>query len=85
MAQEETEAANPYGAKFVRLEQRGPVLTVRMVDVPDARGGKAMMLCDANGEPLPGQTRCVLEQVFHGAGTLTVTFRVDGKAVALAG
>ena len=47
--------------------------------------GNKLMLCDEHGEPLPGQHSVVWTDATPGQPpTLTVTFAVDGSAVALA-
>jgi hypothetical protein len=44
-----------------------------------------LALCDAEGDPLPGQIDCTLHQPAHreGLATLTVRFAVTGTAVRL--
>lgn len=47
-------------------------------------GGRAIMLCDDEGEPLPMQTAVRLDQSMGDASQITVTFAIDGKLVRLA-
>ena len=46
-------------------------------------GGRAMMLCDADGEPVPMQTSTELRQAVGEASTITITLHIDGEQVVL--
>lgn len=60
-------------------------LVLRTVDGCAVPGGRALLLADEDGSVLPGQTALVLEQEENGRMLATVTFEVDGLAVALDG
>ncbi|HMO74076.1 MAG TPA: hypothetical protein PKD48_01900 [Sphingopyxis sp.] len=47
-------------------------------------GGKAIVLCDDNGSPLPMQSRVVLSNGVDEMGEITVTFVIDGERVRFA-
>lgn len=60
-----------------------PRMRVRIIEDAATVSGKAIMLCDEAGEPLPQQ---ISARVFYTAGaeaTISVTFFIDGKDVAL--
>ncbi|MGJ8478035.1 hypothetical protein [Sphingobium yanoikuyae] len=49
-------------------------------------GGLPMLImCDQNGEPLPGQVACQVTTHADGTSTAVVTFDINGRDVALAG
>lgn len=58
-------------------------LTVRFIDAPAMPGGKALALCDADGNMLPMQQHTEFENGVHDGATITVTFRVDGEQVRI--
>lgn len=48
-------------------------------------GGLPMLvMCDQNGEPLPGQVACQVTTHADGTSTAVVTFTINGRDVALA-
>lgn len=47
-------------------------------------GDRALVLCDADGEALPCQTRVVVESEMAALARVTVTFLVDGENVVIA-
>lgn len=57
-------------------------MIITMQDAPAMPGGKALMLCQADGTPIPMQIAGVLNQDFDGV-TFNVTLRVDGETVRL--
>ncbi len=64
------------------IDARGsePKLTIRIVE---GQGRKWLALCDASGTPLPKQKALVLNESVDDIPTVTVTFIVDGRKVAL--
>jgi hypothetical protein len=57
-------------------------LQIRVMD-GYGTSGPFLMLCDANGEPLPGQYSTHLTQQVDDISKFTVTFNVDGRDVVL--
>jgi hypothetical protein len=47
-------------------------------------GGRAVLLCDDDGVPLPMQYRVVLDQAVGEASSITVSFHIDGDKVRVA-
>ena len=71
--------------RAVWLEVPGGVASVlvRIIDAPGCPGGKAVALCDDEGDMLPMQSRAVLDNgVDH--TTITVTFQIDGNLIRFA-
>jgi hypothetical protein len=62
------------------VEPSSPLL-VRIVDGCHAAGGKAILLCDQDGNRLPGQVRATLDQSID-RSEITVTFAIDGAEVS---
>jgi len=60
-------------------------LLIKIVDAPMVPGGKAAVLCDAEGNIFPGQSRCALECEVGSPTVFTVSFEVDGKQIKLVG
>lgn len=58
-------------------------LTIRLKRGATMDGG-ALVLCDEDGNMLPGQQGCVLETEIEEEGVLTVRFIVDGERVRIA-
>ncbi|WP_260928215.1 hypothetical protein [Novosphingobium sp. 9] len=52
-----------------------------MIDAPAIPGGRAIALCNEDGEMLPMQLRAVVENAVGEFGTITVTFSIDGEQV----
>ena len=59
-------------------------LLVRIISAPGTPGGKALALCTEDGEVLPMQRSCVVENEAQDAGVITVSFYIDGKSVRFA-
>lgn len=60
------------------------MIVFKIADARGARGGKAILAYDGEGNQLPGQVKCDLAQEAGGPTMIAVTFFVDGKAVRLA-
>lgn len=58
-------------------------LTVHISEAAGVPGGRAILLCDYHGEPLPMQISHVLEQGVGESSILTVKFVIDGKEISL--
>ncbi len=58
-------------------------LKVMIKDAGAVPGGRAILLCDEHGEPLPGIVHVVVENGLRDA-RVTVTLLVDGDQVAFA-
>lgn len=56
------------------------MMQVKVISTPR---GRDLMLCDADGTPLPNQRAVALKQEAGKTSTVTVTFVVDGKRIAL--
>lgn len=61
-----------------------PKLTVRLMEIAGMASHKTIMLCDAEGTPLPGQRASVLKDAVGEPAELTITFIVDGSRVRFA-
>lgn len=59
-------------------------MLIKIENAPSVAGGKAIMLCDDQGEPLPMQVRSVLSAGVNEVGEITVTFSIDGDRVRFA-
>ncbi len=59
-------------------------MIVRIIHDVSVVGGRAVLLCDDAGAPLPMQGRVVLDQSVAEETTITVTFHVDGDLVRIA-
>ena len=59
-------------------------MLVKIVDAPAVGGGRAVVLCDDEEKPLPGQCHTLLECEVGDLPKLTVTFEIDGKIIKLA-
>lgn len=59
-------------------------MLIKIEDAPSVPGGRAIMLCDDQGQPLPMQSRVVLCNGVDEMGEITVTFRIDGEQVRFA-
>lgn len=57
---------------------------VKIVDAPGVPGGRALALCDENGQPLGGQISAVVETGVGERPRITVTFGIDGKSIRFA-
>lgn len=55
-------------------------LQVRIVETDRAIGGRALMLCTEDGEPLPGQRRIITSGT-----TIEIEFVIDGNAISFGG
>jgi len=60
-------------------------MLVKIVDASGVPGGRAIALCDENGEIWGRQTRAVVENDADGIPTVTVTFPIDGDRIRFAG
>lgn len=58
-------------------------LIVKVDEAGAVPGGRAILLCDHKGQPLPQQMSHILEQEVGECSILTVRFRIDGKQIAL--
>lgn len=58
-------------------------LIVKLIDAPSVAGGKAYVLCTEDGEMLPMQTGCIIENNCDSTPTITCSFAVDGEKVSL--
>lgn len=54
-----------------------------VVKISDTPGGRALLLHDEQGEPLPCQAGIVLRHDVEDIARLTVTFIIDGDEVSL--
>lgn len=59
-------------------------LQIRIDDAPSVAGGKAIVLCDERGEPLPNQIASTTETEVGGYPSIQVTFAIDGETVRFA-
>lgn len=60
-------------------------LTVRVTESLLSPTGSYLVLCDENGDLLPGQKKVTFSQGAGDGGHLTVEFSVDGDTVKLVG
>lgn len=58
-------------------------MIVKVMDAPAVYGGKAVMLCDDEGKPLPNQVRSNLVCDVDKPSIIVVTFQIDGERVKL--
>lgn len=56
------------------------ILTIRIVDAPATPSGKAFLLCDEQGEPIPNQFASIVRCSLEGQ-TVEVSFAIDGEKV----
>jgi len=56
-------------------------MIVKLIAAPGVAGGKALALCDDDGEPLPEQIGCEVRSFAGEIPTVAVTFHVTGKAI----
>lgn len=56
------------------------MLIIRIIDAPAAPSGKALLLCDERGEPLPNQVSSVVHNDLGGQ-TIDIRFAIDGEKV----
>lgn len=59
-------------------------MIIRIDEASAVAGGRAVLLCDDQGEPLPMQHRVILDQAVGEGSTITVTFHIDGVLVRIA-
>lgn len=59
-------------------------MLIKIEEAASVPGGRAIMLCDDDGNPLPMQLRTVVEAGVDELGTITVTFQIDGEKVRFA-
>ncbi|MGV1682916.1 hypothetical protein [Sphingopyxis sp. NJF-3] len=59
-------------------------MLIKLDDAPSVPGGRAIVLCDNDGVPLPMQTRTVVDTNVGDFGSITVTFTIDGERVRFA-
>lgn len=60
------------------------LMQIAIVESADLPGGVGLMLCDANGVPLPNQRDVHLDQSMDGPTSISVRFLVDGVGVCFA-
>ncbi|WP_010339901.1 hypothetical protein [Sphingobium yanoikuyae] len=58
-------------------------LLVRMVDTPEVPPGRAIMICDSEGNPLPNQLHTAIVNGLEERTIITVQFIVDGERIAI--
>lgn len=59
-------------------------MIIKIEDAASVPGGRAILLCDDEGNTLPSQIRTVVEAGVDELGTITVTFQIDGERVRFA-
>ena len=57
-------------------------MQLKIMEAAAVPGGRALMLCDDRGIPVPQQLACTIEQNLNSV-TVTVVLRVDGEHVRL--
>lgn len=59
-------------------------MLIKIIKTPAVAGGRAVVLCDDEGEILPSQRATILETGVGELPTITVTFAVDGDSIRFA-
>ena len=59
-------------------------MLIRIMDAAAVAGGKAVLLCDDDGKPLPFQIETMLHAAVGEHGSITVKFQIDGKKIRFA-
>ena len=59
-------------------------MLIKIEEAASVPGGRAIMLCDDEGMPLPRQIRTTVDTGAGDLGEITVTFSIDGEQVRFA-